>query len=407
MLGRRSQKPRAPAAESLEPARGGRPEPPGARPDRVVLRARRWGGSRCLARRLRWRLGEQLRSAPRASAAPSPGRTGPPPRHGTSSTATSPPTGASSGIDQGGDTVGEGQAYGMLLAAAIGDEKRFDAIWDWTKNNLRRPDGLISFLWSDGQRAWTPRRPPTPTWTPPARCSSPPAASTAPELRRGGAPARGRRSWPARRRIVPGRAGADGRSVGRQAAGHAEPQLLLAGHVRGAGRRVAATAAGAAWRRARAPITSTLMHGAVAPAAGLGADRGRQARADRLAGPTADAPPQFGFDAVRTLVRMAEDPDPAGRRIAARAWPVFEGQHARRAPGRARPVRPADRQHAASRRARGGGRGGRCRRPDRPPGTDCSTRPRPSIGGPRPTTAPPGWRSAGSCSPRTSLDACS
>ncbi|HEY6398569.1 MAG TPA: glycosyl hydrolase family 8, partial [Solirubrobacteraceae bacterium] len=53
-------------------------------------------------------------------------------------------------LDQGGDTVGEGQAYGMLLAAAVGDSHRFDAIWGWTKNNLRRPDGLISFLWAHG-----------------------------------------------------------------------------------------------------------------------------------------------------------------------------------------------------------------------------------------------------------------
>ena len=53
-------------------------------------------------------------------------------------------------LDQGGDTVGEGQAYGMLMAAAIGDSQRFDAIWGWTKSNLRRPDGLISFLWRDG-----------------------------------------------------------------------------------------------------------------------------------------------------------------------------------------------------------------------------------------------------------------
>jgi len=44
-------------------------------------------------------------------------------------------------LDQGGDTVGEGQAYGMLLAAAIGDPKRFDSIWTWTENNLMRPDG--------------------------------------------------------------------------------------------------------------------------------------------------------------------------------------------------------------------------------------------------------------------------
>ena len=39
-----------------------------------------------------------------------------------------------------------------------------------------------------------------------------------------------------------------------------------------------------------------------------------------------EAPPKFSFDAVRTLVRLAEDPDPAGRQIAAVAWPVFEGQ---------------------------------------------------------------------------------
>jgi endoglucanase len=35
----------------------------------------------------------------------------------------------------------------------------------------------------------------------------------------------------------------------------------------------------------------------------------------------------FGFDAVRVLIRMAVDPNPAGRRIAARAWPVFERQN--------------------------------------------------------------------------------
>ncbi len=44
------------------------------------------------------------------------------------------------------------------------------------------------------------------------------------------------------------------------------------------------------------------------------------------------APAQFGFDAVRTLVRMAEDPNPAGRQIAARAWPVFEGQNPTKLP---------------------------------------------------------------------------
>ena len=40
--------------------------------------------------------------------------------------------------DQGNDTVSEGQAYGMLIAAAIGDARTFDAIWAWTQANLRR-----------------------------------------------------------------------------------------------------------------------------------------------------------------------------------------------------------------------------------------------------------------------------
>jgi len=52
--------------------------------------------------------------------------------------------------DQGDDTVSEGQAYGMLVAAAVGDEDRFAAIWDWTKEELVRQDGLLAWRWADG-----------------------------------------------------------------------------------------------------------------------------------------------------------------------------------------------------------------------------------------------------------------
>jgi hypothetical protein len=52
--------------------------------------------------------------------------------------------------DQGSDTVSEGQAYGMLLAVAAGDRGRFTTIWGWAKNNLLRPDGLMSWQWRDG-----------------------------------------------------------------------------------------------------------------------------------------------------------------------------------------------------------------------------------------------------------------
>jgi endo-1,4-beta-D-glucanase Y len=53
--------------------------------------------------------------------------------------------------DEGGDVVSEGQAYGMLIAAAIGDQRRFLTIWRWTKDHLRRPDGLLSWRWADDQ----------------------------------------------------------------------------------------------------------------------------------------------------------------------------------------------------------------------------------------------------------------
>jgi endoglucanase len=35
-------------------------------------------------------------------------------------------------INQGGDTVSEGQAYGMLLAEVTGNESAFGRIWGWT-----------------------------------------------------------------------------------------------------------------------------------------------------------------------------------------------------------------------------------------------------------------------------------
>jgi endoglucanase len=53
--------------------------------------------------------------------------------------------------DQGGDTVSEGQAYAMLLAVAQRDEERFARVWTWTREHLRRSDGLLSWRWQDGR----------------------------------------------------------------------------------------------------------------------------------------------------------------------------------------------------------------------------------------------------------------
>ena len=51
--------------------------------------------------------------------------------------------------DEGGDVVSEGQAYGMLIAVAVGDETRFRSIWKWTKTHLRSADGLLAWRWAD------------------------------------------------------------------------------------------------------------------------------------------------------------------------------------------------------------------------------------------------------------------
>ncbi|MDG5497649.1 glycosyl hydrolase family 8 [Niveispirillum sp. BGYR6] len=48
----------------------------------------------------------------------------------------------------GGVSHTEGQGWGMLFAEAAGDRESFDSLWNWTQNNLRRPeDGLFSWRW--------------------------------------------------------------------------------------------------------------------------------------------------------------------------------------------------------------------------------------------------------------------
>ena len=47
--------------------------------------------------------------------------------------------------DQGGDTVSEGQAYGLLIAEVARKPGLVRAIWSWTVAHLLRPDGL--FAW--------------------------------------------------------------------------------------------------------------------------------------------------------------------------------------------------------------------------------------------------------------------
>ena len=48
-------------------------------------------------------------------------------------------------LDQGGDTVSEGQAYGMLLAEVAGNTAAFGRIWAWAHEHLQLSNGLFAF----------------------------------------------------------------------------------------------------------------------------------------------------------------------------------------------------------------------------------------------------------------------
>jgi endoglucanase len=231
-------------------------------------------------------------------------------------------------IDQGGDTVGEGQAYGMLMAAAIGDARRFDSIWNWTKANLRRPDGLISFRWQNG------------------RILDPQAASDVDlDASRALLVAACRFHRPELRQ----EAIALGKSIlGVEVTSFQGAPVLTAGP----------------WA-VTAPVTINPSYFAPATFAALRsasgdprwqqlADSARALTSDLMPAPSRlppdwarlegtapvpignpsapGTPGQFSFDAVRTLVRMAEDPNPRGAQIAARAWPAFENANPTKLP---------------------------------------------------------------------------
>jgi endoglucanase len=55
--------------------------------------------------------------------------------------------------DQGGDSVSEGQAYGLLAAVGIGDRERFAAIWRWTQTHIEQRSGLFAWRWQAGKVA--------------------------------------------------------------------------------------------------------------------------------------------------------------------------------------------------------------------------------------------------------------
>ena len=217
--------------------------------------------------------------------------------------------------DQGGDTVSEGQAYAMLLAVAEDDEQRFADVWSWTREHLRRPDGLLSWRWADGRVA-----------------DPEPAADADLDAARALLLAADRFGEP--------RYADDGKALGRAVVEHettlaADKTVLVAGP----------------WAQGR-PVVNPSYFSPRAFAALGREDLAASSRrlADRLTagglppdwavvepwgvvptGPPAGGDAVYSYDAARLPIRLAESCDPEDRELAARLWPRL-----RESPGTAR-----------------------------------------------------------------------
>ena len=210
--------------------------------------------------------------------------------------------------DQGGDTVSEGQAYALLIAAAEGDEDRFERVWRWTREHLRRPDGLLSWRWHDGRVA-----------------DPEPAADADLDAARALLLA-------GERFDEPGYAEA-GRALGRAIAEHetaaaADKTVLVAGP----------------WAQERGALNPSYWSPRAFDELGMDEAAASARRlTDRLtesglppdwaklepwgvfpAGPPSGGEPAYSYDAVRVPIRYAESCDPADRELAARLWPSLQ-----------------------------------------------------------------------------------
>jgi endoglucanase len=221
--------------------------------------------------------------------------------------------------DEGGDTVGEGQAYGMLIAAALGDQSRFDGIWSWTQAHMRGADGLLAFHWANGRIV-------DPT----------PASDADLDVARAllVASCRFERSDLRQEAIGIGRA-----ILNHETSRAGSLQILIAGPWAHQGSALAfnpsyvdpatlgalATASGDLQFRTVATDSTQIVDQLTKPLPPDWARVSQSGQATPVSGASATSGPgMFTYDAPRTLVRFAADPSAAGRAAVARAWSVFQ-----------------------------------------------------------------------------------
>ncbi|MGE3620687.1 MAG: glycosyl hydrolase family 8 [Acidimicrobiia bacterium] len=223
-------------------------------------------------------------------------------------------------IDQGDDTVSEGQAYALLVAVAVDDRARFDLVWAWTEANLRRPDGLLSWHWADGAVSDA---------QPAADADLDTAWALALAARRWGEPYAGPAADMAAAIVRHEVAVLDGRVV--LVAGpwaNRDPATVnpsYAGPVAGdvLAEVVGSAGPGQAVDGLVQVVRDLVAEEGVAPDwAEVGAD----GEATPIEAPGRDGPGRFGWDAVRVPVRLAASCDAEDRAVAGAHWaPLRDG----------------------------------------------------------------------------------
>ncbi|HEX4109799.1 MAG TPA: glycosyl hydrolase family 8 [Solirubrobacteraceae bacterium] len=219
-------------------------------------------------------------------------------------------------LDQGGDSVSEGQAYAMLVSAALGDRARFQAAWQWAEQHLREPDGLLASHWVSG-RVVDPQ--------PASDADLDTARALALAARRWASPSYAAQSRVLAQAILRQETAGAVLLAGPWARGQriVDPSYLspqtytILAHVdeRDAVRWHALAAEGT---RELAALTRG---GALPPNWATASPAGRLSA---IGSPSqAGVAPEYGFDAVRVPVRLADSCSAADRATAASLWPTL------------------------------------------------------------------------------------
>ena len=220
-------------------------------------------------------------------------------------------------LDQGGDTVSEGQAYALLIAAALDDGDEFATIWSWTASHLQRSDGLLAWRWADGRVV---------DWMPASDADLATASALALAASRFSNGDYLRQA----QRIAAAILGSETASIGGATTLLPGPWATSSGPINVSYFMVNAMsrlwwATGDSTWSTLAASARRIIGGLTAGSVHLPPDWGTVA-ADGGVVPSSSPDgrsPRFGYEATRALVQLAVDCQVAGRELAARAWPFF------------------------------------------------------------------------------------